>query len=104
MSQANVESVERFADAYDRRDVDALGELVTEDFEWVTTNAGAIGGGSFRGRAGIEAYFPDVGSGVSLTTQMWSVSDFRDGKCWRCSVFLDRGEALRAAALAEEDG
>jgi ketosteroid isomerase-like protein len=55
MSQQNVEIVERLNDAYNRRDVDDLAELVTEDFEWTTTNAGLFEGGSFRGRAGIEA-------------------------------------------------
>jgi ketosteroid isomerase-like protein len=133
MSQANVESTERLTDAYNRRDVDALAELVTEDFEFITTNVGLVEGGSFRGRAGLEAYFADVGntweeyrisawepcdlgesvfgalrleargkgSGVPLTTRMWSVNDFRDGKCWRSRVFLDHGEALRAAGLTE---
>jgi ketosteroid isomerase-like protein len=104
-----VEIAERFVDAYNRRDVDALAELVTEDFEWITTNAGLVEGGSFRGRTGIEAYFADVvntwdenrisaselrdlgesvfgdlridargrGSGIPVTTRMWSVSDFR---------------------------
>jgi ketosteroid isomerase-like protein len=107
--------------------------LVTEDFEWITTNAGIVEGGSFRGRAGIEAYFADVvntwdeyritaselrdlgesvlaalriesrgtGSGVPLTTRMWVVNDFRDGKCWRSRTYLDHGEALRATGLTE---
>ena len=60
MAQEHVESAERWIDAYNLRDVDALAELVTEDFEWITTNAGAVQGGSFRGRAGIESYFADV--------------------------------------------
>jgi len=130
-----VETIELFADAYNHRDVDALVELVTEDFEWITTNAGAVEGGSFWGRAGLESYFADVantweeyrlsawdlrdlgesvfaalrveargkGSGVSLTTQMWSLSDFRNGKCWRSRVFLDHGEASRAAGLTPEE-
>jgi ketosteroid isomerase-like protein len=57
----NAALVERWTDAFNRRDVDALALLVTEDFEWVTTNAGLVEGASFRGRPGIEAYFADVG-------------------------------------------
>ncbi|HME04516.1 MAG TPA: nuclear transport factor 2 family protein [Solirubrobacteraceae bacterium] len=133
MSQENVESTERFLDAHNRRDFDVLAGLVTEAFEWVTTNAGLVESGSFRGRAGIEAYFADVddtwndyrlsawevrdlsevvlaaisveargrSSGVAFRTQIWSVSDFRDGRCWRSRTFLDPGDALRVAGLTE---
>ena len=41
------------------------------------------------------------GSGVSVTAQQTAIYDFRDGKISRGRVFLDHGEALRAAGLTE---
>jgi ketosteroid isomerase-like protein len=64
---------------------------VTEDFEWITTNAGAVEGGSFRGRAGIEAYFADVGD----TWEEYRVS------AWE---LRDLGESVFAAVRVEARG
>jgi hypothetical protein len=41
------------------------------------------------------------GSGVPVTTPIWTVIEFRGGRMSRAGVFHDRGEALRAAGLAE---
>ena len=41
------------------------------------------------------------GSGVSVTAQQTAIYDFRDGKISCGRVFLDHGEALRAAGLTE---
>jgi len=41
------------------------------------------------------------GSGVPVTTPIWTVIEFRGGKVSRARVFHDRGEALRAVGLAE---
>jgi ketosteroid isomerase-like protein len=41
------------------------------------------------------------GSGVQVNAQLGAVWDFRDGRISRASVYLDHGEALRAAGLAE---
>ena len=35
MSQENVELVKRGIEAYNRRDIDAIYEMATSDFEWV---------------------------------------------------------------------
>ncbi len=91
MSQAHVEIAERFVGAHNRRDVDALAELVTEDFEWLTTMAGLVEGGSFRGRAGIEAFFADVGD----TWEEYRVS------AWE---LRDLGESVFAALDIESRG
>ena len=40
-------------------------------------------------------------SGVSVDVPLAVISDYRNGKVWRTRTFLDRGEALRAAGLAE---
>ena len=57
MSHANVEIVEQGMDAFNRREVDAFMEFTTSDFELFPALAGAVEGGSFRGREGMEAYF-----------------------------------------------
>jgi len=44
------------------------------------------------------------GSGVPVETPMGTLGDYRDGKCSRIRAYLDHGEALRAAGLAEESG
>ena len=43
------------------------------------------------------------GSGVPVESPLGVLGDYRDGKCWRVRGFLDHGEALRAAGLAEEN-
>jgi ketosteroid isomerase-like protein len=39
------------------------------------------------------------GSGVQVNAQLGAVWDFRDGRISRAPVYLDHGEALRAAGL-----
>ena len=41
------------------------------------------------------------GSGVPVDSPMGAVFDFRGGKVWRARSYLDHGDALRAAGLAE---
>jgi len=41
------------------------------------------------------------GSGVPVDAQLGTVYDFRGGKVSRSRVYLDHGEALRAAGLSE---
>jgi ketosteroid isomerase-like protein len=60
VSQAtNVEIVKRAFDAYNRRDVGAMVELTTSDFEWFTV-MGAVEGEVFRGPEGIETYIRNL--------------------------------------------
>ena len=133
MSQESVELATRLVDAFNRRDLDAFAEHCTADVEWFPSLAGAIEGGSYKGREGMERYFEDYdeawerfmvendeyrsvddrvlacgrleatgrGSGVPVTTPIWTVIEFRGGKVSRARVFHDHGEALRAAGLAE---
>jgi ketosteroid isomerase-like protein len=44
------------------------------------------------------------GSGVPVDSPVVSLIDFHDGRISRIRAFLDHGEALRAAGLAEESG
>jgi len=41
------------------------------------------------------------GSGVLVELPIGSISDYREGKCWRLRAFGDHGGALRAAGLSE---
>lgn len=60
MSQENVETARRGAEAFNRRDLDAFAGLMTEDFEWVGAFLGNVEGGSYRGRKGLERYFREA--------------------------------------------
>jgi ketosteroid isomerase-like protein len=57
MSRENVEIAKRGIDAFNRRDLEILAEITTDDYEWFPAFAGIVEGGSYRGREGIEAYF-----------------------------------------------
>jgi ketosteroid isomerase-like protein len=62
MSRQNVEIAKRVIDAYNRRDVDAVVELGTLDFEWQPATARIVEGGGYRGRAGFESYLVEISS------------------------------------------
>jgi ketosteroid isomerase-like protein len=62
MSRENVEIVRQGIDAFNRRDVDVLADLTTPDFEWFPALPGSLEGDGYRGRAGIETYFDEIGS------------------------------------------
>jgi ketosteroid isomerase-like protein len=65
VSDAKVDIARRGVDAFNRGDVEALAADTTEDVELFPALAGAVEGGGFRGRAGIEAYF-------QITAETWS--------------------------------
>jgi ketosteroid isomerase-like protein len=75
MSQ-NVEIAKRAVDAYNRRDVDALADTTSPDFELFPAMDAAVEGEAFRGREGLETYFREVGA----TWQEFrlSVEEYRD--------------------------
>jgi ketosteroid isomerase-like protein len=56
LSQENVEIVKQSIDAFNRRDWEFLDAIHTADFEWFPALVGGVEGGSYSGRAGIEAY------------------------------------------------
>ena len=60
-----IEIARRGIDAFNRGDVEALAADTTEDVELFAALAGAVEGGGFHGRAGIEAYF-------QITAETWS--------------------------------
>jgi ketosteroid isomerase-like protein len=55
----NADRVRRAYEAFNRRDVDALLDLVDDDIEFVSVLA-AVEGASYRGREGIRRYVDDL--------------------------------------------
>ncbi len=80
MSQQNVEIYRRGIDAYNRRDVDGIFELVTEDYVLFTAVAGAVEVGGIQGREGARRYF-------DMLDETWEefllvIEEYRDlGEC-----------------------
>jgi ketosteroid isomerase-like protein len=60
MAPENVQLVESLMAAVGSRDIDALAELTTSDFEWFPVFAARVGGDVYRGREGIEAFLGEV--------------------------------------------
>jgi ketosteroid isomerase-like protein len=131
MSQENAELHHRAIDAVNRRDLDALLELMDADVEAVSLLAGIEGG--YHGHAGIRRWwenlldaFPDFiaevvevrdlgdetlmtyrarghGSDTDAPFEMplWQVVRWRRGKSVWWQVFVTEAEALHAAGLRD---
>jgi ketosteroid isomerase-like protein len=131
MSEENVEIVKRVTDAFNRRDVDAVLDFcasdcvvssqlldVSADFrgrEGLERFYGMLGE-SWDGFCSVVDDYRDLGdrvlvlgrnqgrgtgSGVSIDGPMGAVFDFWDGNVSRIRLYLDHGEALRAAGISE---
>ena len=131
MSQENVELAYRAAEAFNRRDLDAVLALMDDDVEAIPR--GARMEGSYHGHDGIRrlwenvfAVWPDftvqavevrdlgdltvtalrtrghgAGSDVPLDESVWQATRWRHGKCVWWRTFDTRVEALEAAGLSE---
>jgi ketosteroid isomerase-like protein len=55
-----VELTRRGIEAFNRLCAGVIIELATHDFEWYPAMPVAVGGGVYKGREGIEAYFQDI--------------------------------------------
>lgn len=60
MSEQNLESVRRGIELFNAGDAAGFAELATEDFVWVPALPGAVTGGRYVGRDGIDRYFSEV--------------------------------------------
>src|SRR5215212_8613670 len=60
MSRENVEIVRAWAAAFNRRDMNALGELAAEDFELKGYMSSMIETTTYRGQDGLRKYFEDA--------------------------------------------
>ena len=131
MSQENLGLARNAVAAFNRRDVPALVEMVTDDFEWVTWT-GTVESTVYHGVGGLASYFRDAdiwevlnleaqefrdlgaevlvvgmfharggGSGVEIHEPYYSAFFMTDGKLARVLSFKTEAEALEAVRLRE---
>jgi ketosteroid isomerase-like protein len=131
MSQEDVRLARNAVAAFNRRDVDTLVELTTDDFEWVTWT-GTVEPTVYRGADGLASYFQDAdvwevlnldvreyrdlgerllvagtfharggGSGAEVHASYFSAFFVAGGKLARVLSFRTEAEALEAAGLRE---
>jgi ketosteroid isomerase-like protein len=131
MSEENVALARNVVAAFNRRDVAALVEMTTDDFEWVTWT-GTVEPTVYRGADGLAGYFRDSdvwevlnldireyrdlgerllvvgtfharggGSGVEVHEPYYSAFFTREAKLERVLSFRTENEALEALGLAE---
>jgi ketosteroid isomerase-like protein len=81
MSQENVELFWRAADAFNRRDLDAVLALCDHDIEFADFLMEMEGGGSFRGHEGVRSWwetyitvFPDVSQEIEEVRDLGDVT------------------------------
>ena len=129
--QPNLELARNAVAAFNRRDVPALVELTTPDFQWVTWT-GTVEPTVYNGVEGLAAYFQDAdvwevldleaqefrdlgdkvlvvgmfharggGSGVEVRTPYYSAFFVSEGKLARVLSFRTEDEALAAVGLRE---
>ena len=128
MSQATLELARNAVAAFNRRDVPALVEMTTDDFQWVTWT-GTVESTVYDGADGLAAYFKDAdvwevldldaqefrdlgdkvlvvgmfharggGSGAEVRAPYYSAFFVREGKLARVLSFRTEDEALAAVS------
>jgi ketosteroid isomerase-like protein len=131
MSQATLELARNAVAAFNRRDVPALIEMTTDDFQWVTWT-GTVESTVYQGAEGLATYFQDAdvwevldldaqefrdlgdkvlvvgmfharggGSGVEVRAPYYSAFFVSEGKLARVLSFRTEDEALAAVGLRE---
>jgi hypothetical protein len=131
MSQEDVLLARTVIATFNRRDVEGLVDLATDDFEWVTWT-GTVEPTAYHGAAGLASYFRDAdvwevlhvdvseyrdlgdgvlvagtfharggGSGVEIHAPYYSAFFASGGKLARVLSFRTEDEALRAAGVRE---
>jgi ketosteroid isomerase-like protein len=131
MSQATLELARNAVAAFNRRDVPALVEMTTDDFQWVTWT-GTVESTVYQGAEGLATYFQDAdvwevldldaqefrdlgdkvlvvgmfhlrggGSGAEVRAPYYSAFFVSEGKLARVLSFRTEDEALAAVGLRE---
>jgi ketosteroid isomerase-like protein len=131
MSQENVVLARNAVAAFNRRDVPALVEMTTDDFQWVTWT-GTVASTVYDGAEGLVDYFQDAdvwevlnldaqefrdlgdkvlvvgmfharggGSGAEIRAPYYSAFFVSEGKLARVLSFRTEDEALEAVGLRE---
>jgi ketosteroid isomerase-like protein len=78
MSQENVEIARNAVLAFNRRDVPALVDLTTDDFQWVTWT-GTVEPTVYHGADGLASYFRDADVWEVLNLDVQEFRDLSDG-------------------------
>jgi ketosteroid isomerase-like protein len=77
MSQENVEIVRAWAQAFNRRDIDALADLSSPRFELVPYLSSLVETTTYRGHDGLRQYFQDADSAWEVVeARLEEVRDF----------------------------
>jgi ketosteroid isomerase-like protein len=128
MSQATLELARNAVAAFNRRDVPALVEMTTDDFQWVTWT-GTVESTVYQGAEGLATYFQDAdvwevldldaqefrdlgdkvlvvgmfhlrggGSGAEVRAPYYSAFFVSEGKLARVLTFRTEDEALAAVS------
>ena len=98
MSQANLELAQNAVAAFNRRDVAALVEMTTDDFEWVTWT-GTVEHTVYHGAEGLERYFRDADVWEVLKLDIQELRDFGD-RVFVVAAFHARGGGSGAEVRA----
>src|SRR3954451_19290085 len=79
MAQENVEIVRAWAQAFNRRDTDALADLASPSFELVPYLSSLIETTTYRGHDGLRRYFEDADSAWEvIEARLEEVREFGD--------------------------
>jgi ketosteroid isomerase-like protein len=78
MSSPNVELTRRLLDAFNERNADAFGVLVTDDAEWVSATAVGIERRTYRGRDGVRQFFEEASIWDSIEARADDIRDLGD--------------------------
>jgi ketosteroid isomerase-like protein len=89
MSQEDVQLARTAIEAFNRRDVAALVELTTDDFEWVTWT-GTVEPTAYHGAEGLARYFQDSDVWEVLNLDVEEYRDL-DGEVLVVGTFHARG-------------
>ena len=94
MSQQNVEAFKRFADANNRRDVEAMLEELDADVEWQSAILGSLGGEAtvHRGHDGVREVFRDLYEAFSEFQLAFSEIRDLDDQIVAIGRWVTRGE------------
>ena len=99
MSQANVETFRLGVDAFNRRDVDALLELLDPEVESHTALFEAMAGSAvYRGHDGLRALFRDLADGFEeFRIEISEIRDLGDHRILAIGQLRGRGKESGAA-------
>lgn len=78
MECTNEELARWVVDAFNERNLDAFGQLVTDDFEWVTPTAVRGDARTYCGRDGLRTFFDDANVWESIEARVDVIRELGD--------------------------